>query len=68
MITQETGFTAHYGGKGGLFSLSSMEEIIEAVAAICADYKKHSRAALAIAREVFEAEKVLASLLDRAGV
>jgi hypothetical protein len=68
VITQETGFTAHYGGKGGLFSFSSMEEIIEAVAAIRADYKKHSRAALAIAREVFEAEKVLASLLDRAGV
>ena len=67
VITQETGFTAHYGGKGGLFSFSSMEEIIEAVAAIRADYKKHSRAALDIAREVFEAEKVLASLLDRAG-
>jgi hypothetical protein len=45
-----------------------MEEIAEAVAAIRADYKKHSRAALAIAREVFEAEKVLASLLDQAGV
>jgi hypothetical protein len=68
VITQETGFAAHYGGKGGLFSFSCMEEIIEAVAAIRADYKKHSRAALAIAREVFEAEKVLASLLDRAGV
>ena len=68
VITQETGFTAHYGTQEGLFSFSSMDEIIEAVAAICADYKKHSRAALAIAREVFEAEKVLASLLDRAGV
>jgi hypothetical protein len=45
-----------------------MEEIVDAVASIRADYKKHSRAALAIARDVFEAEKVLASLLDRAGV
>jgi hypothetical protein len=68
VITQETGFTSHYGGREGLLSFSSMEEITGAVASIRADYKKHSRAALAIAREVFEAEKVLASLLDRAGV
>jgi hypothetical protein len=68
VITQETGFTSHYGGKEGLLSFSSMEEIVDAVASIRSDYKKHSRAALAIAREVFEAEKVLASLLDRAGV
>ncbi len=68
VITQETGFTAHYGGKEGLLAFSSMEEIVEAVAAIRADYKKHSRAALAIAREFFEAEKVLADLLNRAGV
>lgn len=68
VITQETGFTAHYGGKEGLLAFSTMEEITEAVAAIRADYKKHSRAALAIAREIFEAEKVLQSLLDRAGV
>jgi hypothetical protein len=35
---------------------------------INADYKKHSKAAARIAKEVFEAEKVLGSLLDRAGV
>jgi hypothetical protein len=45
-----------------------MEEIVDAVASIRADYKKHSQAALSIAREIFEAEKVLKSLLDRAGV
>ena len=68
VITQETGFTAHYGGKEGLLSFSTMEEIVDAVASVRADYKKHSRAALAIAKEVFEAEKVLGSLLERAGV
>jgi hypothetical protein len=68
VITQETGFTAHYGGKEGLFAFSTMEEIVEAVASIRRDYQRHSRAALAIAREVFEAEKVLDSLLKRAGV
>jgi hypothetical protein len=35
---------------------------------INADYPKHSRAARACAREVFEAETVLKSILDRAGI
>jgi hypothetical protein len=35
---------------------------------IKADYRRHSAAARAIAREEFEAEKVLKSLLERAGV
>ena len=68
VITQETGFSAHYGRGEGLLGFSSMEEIVEAVAAVRTDYGRHSRAALEIAREVFEAERVLASLLDRAGV
>ena len=68
VITQETGFSAHYGGGEGLLSFNSMEEIVEAAASIRGDYKKHSRAALAIAKEIFEAEKVLKSLLERAGV
>ena len=67
-ITQETGFTRLYGGQMGLFSFRTMDEIVEAVHAINADYARHSGAARAIAREVFEAEKVLADLLDRAGV
>jgi hypothetical protein len=68
VITQETGFTRYYGGESGLFGFSSLGEIVEAVKAINADYKKHSRAASRIAKETFEAEKVLASLLDRAGI
>jgi len=35
---------------------------------INADYAKHSRAARALAREIFEAETVLKSILDRAGI
>jgi hypothetical protein len=68
VITQQTGFTDFYGGKEGLLAFSTMEEIIEAVASIRADYARHSKAAFEIAREFFEAEKVLGSLLDRAGV
>jgi hypothetical protein len=68
VITQETGFTKYYGGHGGLFAFSSIGEIVEAVKEINADYPKHCRIAYEIAREYFEAEKVMASLLDRAGI
>src|SRR6184192_2607773 len=66
VITQETGFTKHYGGDAGLLAFSSLGEIAEAVKMVNTDYKKHSGAARQIARETFEAEKVLKSLLDRA--
>lgn len=68
VITQETGFTRHYGEQRGLFAFQTVEEIADAVRAINADYAAHSRAAFEVAAEFFEAEKVLASMLDRAGI
>jgi hypothetical protein len=68
VITQETGFTKNYGGKAGLLSFRSVGEIVDAVEEVNRDYAKHSRAAYDIAREFFEAEKVLKSILDRAGI
>jgi hypothetical protein len=68
VIIQETGFTKFYGGKAGLLSFRSLSEIVDAVKVINADYAKHSRAARALAREFFEAENVLKSILDRAGI
>ena len=68
VIIQETGFTKIYGDKAGLLSFRSLSEIVDAVKVINADYAKHSRAARALAREFFEAENVLKSILDRAGV
>ena len=68
VITQETGFTRLYGGNGGLFGFRKLSEIADAVSEIDSDYPRHSRAAHEISRAVFEAGKVLASLLDRAGI
>ncbi len=68
VITQQTGFTDHYGNNGGLFAFQSLGEIAEEVREINADYQKHSRAARAIACETFEAEKVVGQILERAGV
>ena len=68
MVTQETGFTKLYGDRGGLFGFRKLSEVSEAVREINANYRHHSRVARAIAKEIFEAEKVVASLLDRAGL
>lgn len=68
VITQETGFTEFYGGDEGLLSFRNMDDIVAAAESVRADYPRHAHAALEIAREYFEAEKVLASLLARAGV
>jgi hypothetical protein len=68
VITQETGFTKFYGGEAGLLSFRTVREIVDAVKRINADYKRHARAAYALASEFFEAKKVLKSVLDRAGI
>ena len=68
VITQETGFTRHLGQNRGLFAFSTLDEIPEHVREIRADYALHSRAAAEIATEFFEASKVVASILERAGV
>ena len=68
VITQETGFTEFYGGSEGLLAFNTMDDIVRAVESVRADYTGHSRAAAEIAREYFEAEKVLSSLLERAEV
>lgn len=68
VITQQTGFTRFYGGSEGLFAFENMEEVAAAAAAINSDYKRHSRAASDIAREFFDAETVLRSMLDRIGI
>jgi hypothetical protein len=68
VVTQETGFTRNYGGNEGLLSFRTPDEIAGAVKKINSDYARHSRAARRLAREVFEAETVLKSVLDRAGI
>lgn len=68
VITQETGFSKFLPTGKGLFAFTTMEDILSAVDAIESDYPGHSRAAREIATEYFAAERVLDSLLSRAGV
>jgi len=67
-ITQETLFTKMYGGEKGLLAFKTLDDIAEAVRSINLDYAAHCKAAYEIAAEVFEATKVLDSLLKRAGI
>jgi hypothetical protein len=52
----------------GCLRFRTLDEIAEAVREINADYKAHCQAAFEIAAEFFEAEKVLALLLERTGI
>lgn len=68
VVTQETGFSNILPTGAGLFGFCGMEEIISAIDEINANYAAHSRGAQELAREYFEAEKVLSKLLQEAGV
>jgi len=68
VITQETGFNKTLPTGRGLFGFSSMEDVLAAVDTIESDYEGNCRAAREIAAEYFAAEKVLGSLMKRAGL
>jgi hypothetical protein len=68
VITQETGFSKRLPTGKGLFSFKTREDILHAVDAIETDYSGNCRAAAEIASEYFAAEKVLGSLMERAGL
>jgi hypothetical protein len=68
VITQETGFSKFIPSGKGLFGFRTMEDILHAVDAIESDYPGNRRAARDIAMEYFEAEKVVGSLMKRAGL
>lgn len=68
VITQETGFSNVLPTGKGLFAFHTMEDILAALDAIDGDYAGNSQAAADIAADYFQAEKVLASMLERVGL
>jgi len=64
VVTQETGFSNILPTGDGLFAFSTVDEIVEAIAAIDSDYARHSNAARRIAREWFDYRVVLGAMLD----
>jgi hypothetical protein len=68
VITQDTGFGKFVPTGEGLFAYATIEDIERALDAIESNYLGHCEAARALAREYFDAEKVIGSVMDRAGL
>jgi hypothetical protein len=68
VITQETGFSKFLPTGKGLFAFETMEDVLAALDEIEHDYEGNCLAAKEIAAEYFAAEKVLGSLMERAGL
>jgi len=68
VITQETGFSKFLPTGKGLFGFKTMDDIVRAIDAVEADYEGNCSAAREIAAEYFAAEKIVGSLMQRAGL
>lgn len=68
VVTQDTGFGCHVPTGEGLFAYATLEEAVDALARVNADYARHSAAARRIAGAHFGAEPVLRRLLADAGL
>ena len=63
VLAQDTGFGAHLPTGKGLLAFTDLDEAAEAVAAVRTDYAAHTRAALRIAEEHLDSNRVLSRLL-----
>ncbi|MFD0980280.1 glycosyltransferase [Tropicimonas aquimaris] len=68
VVTQDTGFGNILPVGEGLFPFSTVEDVCEATEAIATDPERHQTAALEIAREYFDAEKVVGDMLREVGL
>lgn len=64
-IVQDTAWTRHLPSGDGLLAFDTPEEAADAIARVDADYARHAACASDIAREHFEASKVLSSLIQK---
>jgi len=64
VVAQETGFSRFLPTGNGLFAFRTSEDVLAAIDAIRADYRRHCEAARALAEAYFASDKVLARLLE----
>jgi hypothetical protein len=64
VLTQATGFERHLPVGRGILAFSTMEEAVEGITAINADYDGHCRAARDFAREYLDYRRVLPTMLE----
>ena len=63
-LVQDTGWSAHVPAGDGLLAFSSADEALAGIDRINGSYARHARRAAEVAREHFEAGRVLRRLLD----
>ena len=68
VVVQDTGWSEHLPSGQGVFKFNTMEEAVEGIKEVSANYAKHSRAAREFAEKYFEAGKVCQQLLEEAGI
>jgi hypothetical protein len=66
VVVQDTGFSATLPVGEGIVPFTTLEEAIEGVRSVEADYPLHAKAARAIAEECFDSSKVLQRLIEEA--
>ena len=66
-LVQDTGWSEHVPAGTGLLAFSTPEEAIDGLARLEAEYSVHARRASEVAREHFDATRVLPPLLEKAG-
>ena len=67
VIAQDTGFNRVLPTGHGLFTFTTLEEVLPAVAAMNADYAHHAASARGLAEEYFDSNRVLPQLLGALG-
>ena len=66
-LVQDTGLDRHYPLREGLIAFSTLDEAVDGVETILADYPRHARAARRLAETEFDARIVLSKLLEELG-
>lgn len=66
VVVQDTGFGRAVPTGRGVLPFGTMEEAVDAIEQVAADSVHHSKAALEIAREYFDSDRVLGRLIDQA--
>ena len=68
VVAQDTGFSEYLPTGEGLFAFNTLDDAVDAIETVNADYARHCRRAREIAEAYFRAERVLCRLLERIGV
>jgi hypothetical protein len=68
VVLQATGFEDELPVGEGLFAVHDVDEAAAAIAEVRANYRHHRRAARRLAREFFDAEKLMAQMLEESGI